>query len=302
MPTCTASTVTPAMRSAASTAERMHASALSRCVTMPAFNPSARVWSKPSTSNCTASPLPSNQSGAGQVLAIRQQILLVPISSAVTMRWRLLLIVVVWTIPPVPSNSDSSLAFGLSPLCARCRQLLRRGCVTWRNRCRLMQPDRDAIEQAQINCGDIALKHAVLLLQLVERGECLVDVVVWQHDLDPGFELQRPAPVADLDRAQHPFFQLRIADENSKELGRALAGALAHDKRKIGIGVAKRAGEHHSLIVDHIGLPVFLPYGIGRALLDCDLKRRGKEAHHLRVSNPWNRLEPRFGRIGVEAE
>ena len=41
------------------------------------------------------SPLPSNQSGAGEVLAIRQQILLVPMSSAATTRWRLLLIVVV---------------------------------------------------------------------------------------------------------------------------------------------------------------------------------------------------------------
>jgi hypothetical protein len=83
------------MRSAASTAERMQCSALSRWAIMPALRPSARVWSKPSTSNCTASPLPSNQSGTGEVLAIRQQILLVPTSSAVTMRWRLLLIVVV---------------------------------------------------------------------------------------------------------------------------------------------------------------------------------------------------------------
>jgi hypothetical protein len=63
--TCTSSTVTPAMRSAASTAERMHASALSRWAIMPALRPSALVWSKPSTSNCMASPLPSSQSGEG---------------------------------------------------------------------------------------------------------------------------------------------------------------------------------------------------------------------------------------------
>ena len=46
---------------------------------------------------------------------------------------------------------------------------------------------------------DVALAGHVLDVELVGRPERLVDVVVWQHDLDPGFELQRPAPVADPD-------------------------------------------------------------------------------------------------------
>src|SRR4029453_7011587 len=56
------------------------------------------------------------------------------------------------------------------------------------------------------------------------------------------------------------------------------------------------------LIINHVGLAVLLPDGVGRALLDRDLKGGGKEAHYLRMPNPRNRLESRLGGVGVEAE
>src|SRR6185437_13829561 len=103
------------------------------------------------------------------------------------------------------------------------------------------------------------LEHAMLLLELGERSECLVDIVVWQHHLDAGFQLQRPAPVADSNRPQHLLFQIGIANEDSEELRSALAGTLADDEREIGIGVAKCAGEDDALVVDDISLTVLLP-------------------------------------------
>src|SRR5262245_13786554 len=163
------------MRSAASTAERMQASALSRWAIMPALRPSARVWSKPITSNCMASPLPSSQSGEGCALAIRQQILLVPMSSAVTIRWRLPLIEVEY---PIPRFVPSGFSLG-----ARRRNVRLRRCVLQPGRFRGAQAHRDPVEQTQIDGGDIAFQHAAFAIELEERGERLGHVVVGQHHL-----------------------------------------------------------------------------------------------------------------------
>jgi hypothetical protein len=131
-------------------------------------------------------------------LAIMQQILLVPMSSAVTIRWRLLLMVVVYPIP-LPTNPSTRLALGRRDLGARSRNvdLLRHARPTGGSG--LAQAHGHPIEQAKIDGGDIAFEHAFVLVELSERGQRLGDIVVGQHDLQPRGECERPAAVADPD-------------------------------------------------------------------------------------------------------
>ena len=79
------STVTPAMRSAASTARRIACSAASRLTTTPDLMPRERWWPMPSTSIEWVRPRSASPLGSrGVSRAIRQQILLEPTSRTET--------------------------------------------------------------------------------------------------------------------------------------------------------------------------------------------------------------------------
>jgi hypothetical protein len=75
---------TAAMRSAASTACRIPSSTCVRLTTPPAFMPRAAVWPKPITSTVWLLRVSTCCGACGRNRAIKQAILLEPISSAAT--------------------------------------------------------------------------------------------------------------------------------------------------------------------------------------------------------------------------
>src|SRR5450631_2549757 len=263
--TTTDSSCTLAMLSAMSMAWRTIASTSTRSTTPPAFMPLAAVWAKPRTRTPWLRRRSTSCGACGSSRAIRQAILLVPISRPATTAARRGDTGFILGVRPKRSTvMRHFLGLGLFCLLGRLERLIAR------RRGGIGLPYRDAIAQPQIDRHDVARQQFFGQREFDQCGQRLRGLALGKKHFDAVFQMQVPAPLGDQNRGLDRLRDRRIALEQTEKILRRMLGAIADHPRQRGEALRHVAFQHGAVGGDQCKAAVLLPQRERLALLDLD--------------------------------